>query len=224
MNCQDARAAILEGETSGAISSHLAGCVACRRSLGAIESIRSDLTSESVWAEPPAGLGDDIFAAITGTERPPAVDAAPVSISSWKSWTTRSVVIMFGSVAAALVLLVGAFSMLTRAPGPDWEVAMVGTLVAPSATAVVAGWNTDAGTRVVLEASNLGPAPEGFVYQLWLSRGSDHVSAGTFTDPSRVVLTVGVARKNYPDVWISLQPITTGAGNAGPALLRMIDT
>lgn len=110
MNCQDARAAILEGETSGAISSHLAGCVACRRSIGAIESIRSDLTSESVWAEPPAGLGDDIVAAITGTERPPAVDAAPVSISSSKSWTTRSVVIMFGSVAAALVLLVGACS------------------------------------------------------------------------------------------------------------------
>lgn len=114
--------------------------------------------------------------------------------------------------------------MVTRTPEPDWEATMVGTDVTPAATAVVAGWNLDAGTRVVLEASNLGPAPEGFVYQLWFSKGSTDVSAGTFTDPSRVELTVGVARKDYPSVWISLQPINSGVGKAGPALLHTTDS
>jgi hypothetical protein len=131
---------------------------------------------------------------------------------------------MFGSVAAVLIVVAAAFSMVTRIPEPDWEATMVGTDVTPAATAVVAGWNMDTGTRVVLEASNLGPAPEGFVYQLWFSKGSTDVSAGTFTDPSRVELTVGVARKDFPDVWISLQPINAGVGNAGPALLHTTDS
>ena len=76
--------------------------------------------------------------------------------------------------------------MLSRTPEPDWEVAMVGTEVTPLATGVVAGWNTDTGTRILVEVSGLGVAPEGSVYQLWFSKGSTNVSAGTFTDPSRV--------------------------------------
>jgi Anti-sigma-K factor rskA, C-terminal len=224
MNCRDVRAALLAGETSEAISSHLDGCVECRRAVREIEVVRTDLTNDSLWAEPPAGLEDSIVAAITGSERTVGTESIPTRTPERERWTRRTVAAMVGSAAAAVILVVGVLAMANRAPAPDWEAAMIGSDATPSATAVVSGWNTDSGTRVVVEASGLAPAPDGFVYQLWFSEGSQDVSAGTFTDPSHVELTVGVARKDYPDVWIALQPIGTGARDAGQALLYTTDT
>ncbi|MCZ7533871.1 MAG: anti-sigma factor [Acidimicrobiia bacterium] len=222
MNCDDVRAALLGGEASEAISLHLQGCVACRRSVGTIDLIRSELSSESVWVEPPADLEETIVAAIVGVDQPRTHAPTQDSTPSKTRVTRRSRGVMLGFAAAAVVLVAIAFSLLSRAPAPDWEVAMVGTGANPEATAVVAGWNTDAGTRLLLESSNLAPAPEGSIYQLWFSEGSTNVSAGTFTDPSRVELTVGIARKDYPNVWISLHPINAGT-DPGPALLHSID-
>jgi hypothetical protein len=224
MNCQDARASLLAGETTDKVESHLEGCVACRRATSDIEHVRSDLHSESMWVDPPAGLEDSVVAAIMGTKATESVPPqAPVTTIESRRFNSRTVAVMFGSVAAALILVVGSFAMLSRTPAPDWESPMAGTDVTSSATAVVAGWNVDAGTRVVFETTDLGPAPEGFVYQLWFSQGSQDVSAGTFTDPSHVELTVGIARKDFPTVWLALQPINPAAGDAGPVLLVSTD-
>jgi len=224
MNCQDVRAALLAGETSGAISSHLDGCVECRRAVGVIESVRSDLASDSMWDEPPAGLEDSIVAAIAGAEDPRAEEAADLRLKPEKRLSARSTALMFGSVAAVIVLVVGVFAVVSRTPAPDWQAAMAGDAASTSATGVVAGWNMGDGTRVVLEAADLGPAPDGFVYQLWFSQASGDVSAGTFTDPSYVELNVGVSRKDFPAVWIALQPVGTDAASAGEALLWTSDT
>jgi len=220
MNCQDIRASLLAGETSDAIEEHLEGCVECRRVLDDIVTVRDDLGSDSLWAEPPEGLEDSIVAAITGA-RPAGPETR--GMSGGGRWSSRSLTAIFGSAAAVIILLVGVFAVVSRTPAPDWEAAMVGTDVAPLATGVVAGWNTDAGTRVLLEAADLGPAPDGFVYQLWFSKGSKALSAGTFVDPSHVELNVGAARKDYPDVWIALHPTTAGGGDAGPALMHTTD-
>ena len=224
MNCQDVRAALLAGETSEAISSHLEGCVECRRATSDIESARNNLASGSLWAEPPVGLEDSIVAAIAGAESLDSEQPATAASTTDTRFSVRTVAVMFGSVAAALVLLVGAFALLSRTPAPDWQASMAGDGTTESATGVVAGWNMGDGTRVVLEAADLGPAPDGFVYQLWFSRTSGDVSAGTFTDPSYVELTVGVSRKDFPAVWIALQPIGTDAASAGQALLWTSDT
>ena len=222
MNCQDARASLLAGESTDKVVSHLEGCVECRRAVADIEHTRSELQSESMWVDPPEGLEDSIVAAITRDDvLEPAPGRVPVTGTRSRRFSTKSVIV--GSAAAVLLLFAGMFSMLSGTQGPDWEVAMVGTDAAPSASAVVAGWNMDAGTRVVLETSDLGQAPDGFVYQLWFSKGSQDVSAGTFTDPSHVELTVGIARKDYPTVWLALEPIDGGPGGAGPALLVTTD-
>jgi hypothetical protein len=224
MNCEDVRASLLSGDSSDAISSHLSGCVECRRSIDDIGSIRANLSSESLWAEPPPNLEESVVARITAPQQSTVVDAPRTIGDSIRRLRRGAVVAMVGSAAAVLVLMVVAGLLLvTRSPAPDWEAAMVGTDTAPSATAVVAGWNVESGTRVVLKAVNLGQAPEGFVYQLWFSRGSTDVSGGTFIDPSLVELTVGVTRRDYPDVWISLDPIDSGDIGTGPAVLYTND-
>ena len=223
MNCQDARASLLAGETTDKVASHLEGCVDCRRAVADIEHARLELQGESMWVEPPEGLEGSIVAAITRETAPESGPSpAPVADIGSRRFSVRSGII--GSAAAVVLLVVGGLFMLFGTSAPDWEVTMTGTDVAPSASAVVAGWNMDAGTRVVLETSDLAQAPDGFVYQLWFSKGSQDISAGTFTDPSHVELTVGIARKDYPTVWLSLQPIDTGSGDAGPALLVTTDT
>jgi hypothetical protein len=175
-----------------------------------------------MWAEPPAGLEDSIVFAISGT-RSAEPRSTPVTEVEKKRSSPPLVATMFGFVAVAALLVVGVFVMMSRTPGPDWQTTMAGTDVNPSASAVVAGWNTDAGTRVVLEASDLGTAPEGFVYQLWFSRGAQGVSAGTFSDPKHVELTVGISRRDYPTVWLALEPINSDAGVTGPAVLVSTD-
>lgn len=222
MNCQDARVSLLAGETTNNVKSHLEGCVECRRAVPGIEQARSDLQSESMWVEPPAGIEDSIVVAINGTRRVETGSTAVTEVEKKRS-SPPSVAAMFGSVAAAAVLVVGVFAVMSRTPDPDWRTMMAGTDVSSSASAVVAGWNTDAGTRVVLEATGLRIAPEGFVYQLWFSRGSQDVSAGTFSNPRHVELNVGIARQDYPMVWLALEPINSAAGVTGPALLVSTD-
>lgn len=222
MNCHDARAALLAGERTSMVTAHLEGCVECRRAVPGIEQARSDLQSESMWLEPPAGLEDSIVASIAGPRvaEEESRSGTEVEVKRSNSWL---IAVMFGFVAAVAVLVVGMFAMTSRTPDPNWRTTMSGTDVSPSASAVVAGWSVDAGTRVVLEASNLGIAPEGSVYQLWFSKGSQDVSAGTFSDPKHVELTVGIAREDYPTVWLALESITADVGEAGRVLLVSTD-
>lgn len=211
MNCYDARAGLLTGETSEPLQQHLDGCGECRAFEREVAGIRTGLSSESVWAEPPTGMEDDVVAAILGSSG---------SDASRESRQTSRTVAFLGTAAAVVVLLVGSLAYL-RSPPPDWEAVMVAADAGSVVTGVVAGWSTEAGTRILLEAEDLAVAPEGFVYQLWFSRDSTDVSAGTFSDPSRVELTVGIARVDYPDVWISLDPIESDE-DTGPALLHTV--
>ncbi len=119
------------------------------------------------------------------------------------------------AVAAAVVAVVAVGAIVaTRQAAPDWEVALAGTDAAPGASAIARGWNEPSGTRMELDVSGLDPAPDGFVYELWLSEGPIHVSAGTFRSAEDVQLWVGVRRSDYPRVWITLEPIDDDPGPA----------
>ena len=205
MNCHDARTAMLAGESSSAVRAHVEGCADCQRWESTTVSVHAALNSESLWSEPPAGLEDSIVAAIKGVDTRQETEAtSAVSLPVWKS---RRSTVLVGSIAAVAILLVGLFAVRS-APEPDWSVALVGTESAPAATATVVGFNSAAGgTRVVFEAPDLGAAPEGFIYQLWFSKESGDVSAGTFTDASHVELSLGVLRSEFPAVWLGLQPV-----------------
>lgn len=84
------------------------------------------------------------------------------------------------TAAAVAVVLAGVGLYLAlRAPAPDWEAVMPGTAL----------------------------APDGFVYEFWLSKGRLHSSAGTFTAGGELELRSGVARSEFPRLWVTLEPL-----------------
>jgi hypothetical protein len=106
-------------------------------------------------------------------------------------------------------------------PSPDWVVSMPGTDLAAQASSTVSGWNTDSGTRMLLSIEGLDPAPDGYVYELWLSKGPVHVSAGTFTAAGDVELWAGVTRADFPRLWVTLEPLDE---DESPSRSTVLDT
>lgn len=202
MKCEDVRAAFLAGVDGPVEQAHLRSCSACQAKLDTLEVARGVLTSPAVWEEPAPELEDQVVGLITGLRRVPTT-------RRWFRYAT-------GIAASVLVIAVGISFFLNR---PDWRIDM--TAGSPGVVADIAGWNTREGTRLALHAKGLGSAPEGFVYELWFSAGADHVSAGTFKDPSNVRLVVGVARLDYPHVWVTLEPLD---GDPAPSSAVVLET
>ncbi len=163
-----------------------------------LEGSGVSLSDRELWEEP-VDLDFDVAAA----------HAAP-RLRRARRW---SVVAGIAAVLGFVVLL--AAVILLREPGPDWEVALIPTAEAPSASAVVAGWNQPGGTRLRLDVSGLEPAPDGYVYELWFTNQDRHISAGTFTRADDLEMWVGVRRGDFPRVWITLEPLDA---DPGPAL------
>lgn len=206
MNCDAARAAIVAGATSPETDAHVGTCPSCRAIVGSLDAGRSALSDAAVWEEPAPELSERIVSMISA--RPPAADAARPTRWAW---------LVAG--AAAVLIAVVAVVAVTRAPAPDWEVTMRGTDLASEATSDVAGWNTDAGTRMRLTIEGLPPAPIGTVYELWLSNAELHVSAGTFTAGGEIELWTGVPRSDYPRLWVTIEPLDTDESPSGRTVL-----
>lgn len=222
MNCEETRAALLQGEDNRAADEHLSVCEECRSVSGSLLGARDTLAEPMFWEEPSADLEDLVVAAVlgAGSETGPQTEtAAPlaevIEISFW-----RKALVPMMSAAAALVLAVGAMSFVGRTAPPDWEAPMI-SAAGINATGVVAGWNQDnGGTRVRLQVEGLEAAPDGFLYELWFtSPEGQHVSAGTFREAGEVNLAIGVPRKEFPRVWITLEPVGEAGPPSGPLIM-----
>jgi anti-sigma factor RsiW len=209
MNCEEYRAAALAGESSEAGRRHLAGCPECRALVDRITQLRAAMGSEAVWEEPAPDLAGRVASLVAGTEERP------------NRILRGGMVPWFAAAAAVLLAVVVGWAMLLRPVGPDWEVALPATGLAPGARASVTGWNEATGTRMVLSVTGLEPAPEGHVYELWLSAGPVYVSAGTFTGSGDIELWSGVARADFPRLWVTVEPID---GDVGPSGVTILDT
>ena len=209
MNCDEFHARYLAGEDDEATAAHLADCAACRSHRDYLETSRRALTDPTIWEEPSLELEDQVVALIAGNR-----DRSPTEPGWLQRWVRPL------AAAAVVVVAVGFYSMI-RTPGPDWEVAMPGTDLAPLATSTVAGWNTDAGTRLLVAVEGLDPAPAGHVYELWLSQGPLHISAGTFTAAGEIELWSGVTRADFPRLWVTLEPLDE---NESPSTRTVLDT
>jgi anti-sigma factor RsiW len=207
MNCEEFRSARLAGEDTEAMRHHLEGCAACRSQVSRLDAGSAALSDASLWEEPSPELAGQVEALITAAG------------SSDRSGSRRPRFLKVAAAAAAVVIVAAASLALLRPSAPDWEVALPGTDLAPAAIGTVRGWNEAAGTRMVVDVEGLAPAPEGFVYEFWLSDGPLHVSAGTFAGPGRVELWSGVARADFPRLWITLEPLDEDTSPSGQTVL-----
>lgn len=173
----------------------------------------SALSDEALWVEPSDALEDIVMAAVANDGQP----EEPVRLEGKRrrlhlAWIAAG-------IAAAVVAVVAVVGL--RPASPDWEVALGATENAPGVIASVSGWNEPSGTRMELEIDGLAPAPDGFIYEFWLSEGPIHISAGTFHSAEDVTLWAGVSRGDFPRLWITLEPIDDG--DPGPGL-NLLDT
>jgi hypothetical protein len=206
MNHDEFRAAYLEGRVGEEEERHLRGCLECRRATPQLDASRAVLSDPTVWDEPPPELRDRVVAAFE-RERP----APPRASRRW---------LRVAAPAAVVAMAVAAW-VVTRPPPPDWTVDLPGVEQAAGAIGTVRGWNVDAGTRMEVEVDDLPAAPAGFVYEFWMSQGRNHVSAGSFLDAGSVELVAGVSRKDFPRLWITLEPLD---GNTAPTGAVVLDT
>lgn len=209
MKCDEFRARYLAGEDNNTADAHLAGCAACRSLQADLGAGRRALTDRAIWEEPPPELENQVVALIAGSHNRNTAGAG--RLDRW---------IRPLAAAAAVLVVVGLYGVL-RPPSPDWEVVMPGTSLAPLATSTVTGWNTQSGTRMVLAVNGLDPAPPGYVYEFWLSQGPLHISAGTFTADGDIELSTGVARANFPRLWVTLEPLDD---DQSPSAHTVLDT
>lgn len=213
MRCEEARAGYLDGDTSPQVAEHLASCPECRAVSEPLVVLRDSLADPITWVEPPAGLENRIMASVgdAGPAPSPAADRG-----SLKRWA-----VSLGTAAVVAAVALSAALLLTRSAAPDWEVTATGASFGEAVSTPVAGWNEPAGTRISVGTSQLPPAPDGYIYELWFSRPGEHISAGTFTGAGdQVELTVAVSRRDYPRVWITLEPLD---GDALPSDVVVTD-
>lgn len=213
MNCDEFRAAVLAGEETAASGLHEQGCPACRSRVADLRAAHDSLADAALWEEPSPELADQVEALIANA----AHGSRPVDLTERRAWTRIAVAV--AAVAAALAVVSAATIFATRDADPDWDVTLPATDLAPNAIASVKGWNEPSGTRMVLAIDGLEPAPDGYLYEFWLSDGPIHVSAGTFHSPGEIELWSGVTRGDFPRLWITLEPIDEDESPSGQTVL-----
>jgi anti-sigma factor RsiW len=195
MNCD----AILELVSTGrspegqAVEAHLAVCAECRARVPAARALGTRLRDPLMWEDPPPHLVEEVVRAVAGE--------AVVHRRRPRWWIIGAAAVVGAAVALALL-----------ADRSDWTQELVPRPVVPEATATVAGWNLDHGTRMVLDVAGLEPAEPGTYYELWLTAPDGrHVSAGTFRDSGRIEVTAGVRRSEFPHLWVTHEPADDGS-------------
>ncbi len=207
MNCETFLELLSTGQlTEGhAADTHLAVCADCRARVPAARALGRRLSDPLTWEDPPGRLVEEVVQAVAGE--------AVVQRRRPRWW-------ILGAAAVAVVSIIVA----ALTDSSDWTVDLVAGATAPEASATVAGWNLDHGTRMVLKVSGLNPAEPGTYYELWLTAPDGrHVSAGTFRESGRIEVTAAVRRSEFPRLWVTHEPADDDTSPFGVTVLDTPD-
>ena len=214
MRCEEARAAMLSGADVEPVRQHLATCQVCRSEQPMWAKLRSTLSSHSLWEEPSPDLSERILQTVRGQDERGHDDQ--------RAQPEHQRTVLFAGVAVTLLVALAGTLFATRSLTADWEMTLNATEEVPEATAVVSGWSTSMGTRLVLEVRGIEDAPSGSYYEIWMTAPDGrHVSAGTFSGSGRVTAFAGVRRADFPRIWITLE---TADDDLGPSPETYFDT
>ena len=211
MRCEEARAAMLSGADIESVRQHLALCQVCRAEQPMWVRLSSTLSSHSLWEEPSSDLSDRILQTVRGHgER------------DYSDRRAHQRTALFAGVAVTLLIALAGTFFATRSLTADWEMTLATSEELHGATAVIRGWSTAMGTRMVLDIVGIEDAPSGSYYEIWMTAPDGrHISAGTFSGSGQVTAFAGVRRADYPRIWITLE---TADDDLGPSPETYFDT
>jgi hypothetical protein len=176
--------------------------------------LNSTLSSHSLWEEPSSDLSERILQTVRGSDER--------SLAERKAPPEHQRTALFAGVAVTLLIALAGTFFATRSLSADWEMILATSEEHPEATAVVRGWSTAMGTRMVLDIKGIDDAPSGSYYEIWMTAPDGrHISAGTFSGSGRVTAFAGVRRADYPRIWITLE---TADDDLGPSPETYFDT
>ena len=224
MRCEETRAAMLSGSDVEAVRQHLAACQVCRSEQPMWARLNSTLSSHSLWEEPSSDLSERILQTVRGQAvRGQAVRGNDESgHADRRAQPEHQRTALFAGVAATVLIALAGIFFATRSLSADWEMTLATSEQRPEATAVIRGWSTALGTRMVLDIGGIEDAPSGSYYEIWMTAPDGrHISAGTFSGSGRVTAFAGVRRADYPRIWITLE---TADDDLGPSPETYFDT
>jgi anti-sigma factor RsiW len=214
MRCEEARAAMLSGSDVEPVRQHLATCQVCRSEQPMWAKLSSTLSSHSQWEEPSSDLSERILQTVRGQDERDHADK--------RTQPEHQRTALFVGVAVTLLIALAGTLFATRSLSADWEMTLASSEELPEATAVIRGWSTSMGTRMVLDINGIEDAPSGSYYEIWMTAPDGrHISAGTFSGSGRVTAFAGVRRADYPRIWITLE---TADDDLGPSPETYFDT
>lgn len=172
-----------------------------------LAALEADLSSPTLWAEPPASLEDDLIAAITGEAAATSSVTATATTAPRRRWL---------AAVAAIAFLAGGFALGSALGSDEAEPEIVGEVFPLVGTELAADADAEVelavllnGLRIILAIDELPPAPEGTFYEAWLTNlDRAVVSAGTFhmrNETGRLVLWAGVTPEDYPTFLVTLE-------------------
>jgi len=185
-------------------------------------SLLADLLADpSTWVESRAGLEDEVVRAVV--ESGPGLHLAPqaqtVSSSRWH----HRVAMIGGAAAAALILIAVFAGVLVRHTEARivYDAQLQATALAPGAHASAGVMHSAAGFRVVLDAHELPPLPDGQYYQAWLKNAEGiGVPIGTFSSSQDyVTLWAGASPDEFPIISVTIEAADNNQASSGQAVL-----
>jgi len=194
-----------------------------------VTALMSRLSDEDfVRHEPPPGLWDSLSERIASYERSTVEDMQPprvASLASRRRGPGRSTQVLLAAAALVLVIATGALVVRQLGSSTPQSVATADLLqLEPlGRTSASARLISEDGTsRLVIDAKNMPPAPEGQSYELWLidSEVTDPRSLGVVTGSEQVTVPASIDPKTHPIVDISLEPNDGDSGHSGHSLMR----
>ena len=167
------------------------------------------LADPSTWAEPRAGLEDEIVRSVAA--------GSPARGGTRRTWRFAGAA---AAVAAAIAISVGLVGTL-GSTDPDFGAKLSATALAPGARASADITRNDAGFRIHLDAHGLPPLGAGEYYQAWLKNAKGvGVPIGTFSSSDdRVTLWSGVSPKTFPKITVTREKADNDQASSGLVVL-----
>jgi hypothetical protein len=193
----------------------------------AAQRLRHLLAEPDGWAEPPAGLLDQILAGIDGERAALGGPPRPAVLTRRaadrdgrrRARLRRSVGAVAAAVLVAAAVVIGV--VVTRGPVTH-DVALAGTRLAPGASATAKLHATPSGLAIELDVSGLPPSRPGYYYQAWMKGPRGLVTIGTFHlrgGPGAVELWSAVSLTDYPTITVTREPEDGNPASSGQIVL-----